>query len=102
MEEEKKYFGSWFVWVVILLIGALVVFTCLDYVGIIGRTVVERKVFEQSYQKKAADSDSLSTYDAQLSILRRRLRREDLSREERDNIQAQIDAITILKSTKSN
>jgi len=102
MDEEKKYLGKWWVWILVLLIFTAVVFTCLDYVGIIGRTVVERKVFEQSYQKRASDEDALSTYDSQISILQRRLRKEGLTQDEREEIQAQIDAITILKSSKGN
>jgi len=102
METEKKYLGGWWVWVLCLLVGTSIIFASLSYVGIIGKTIVERKVFEQSYQKKAADEDALSIYDAQIVILRRRLRAEDLTRPERNEIQAQIDSITILKSTKRN
>jgi hypothetical protein len=64
--------------------------------------VVERKVFEQSYQKRAADEDALSIYDAQIKILYRRLRAEDLTQSEKNELQAQIDSITILKSAKRN
>ena len=103
MNREKKEYGSWWVWITVLIIGTVIIFTALSYVGIIGETIVERKVFENSYQKRAADEDALTTYDAQISLLRRKLNNSsDLSPEERNNLQAQIDAISILKSSKEN
>jgi len=102
MEYEKTYFVSWWFWSLFLIIISSIIITGLSYLGIIGETIVERKVFENSYQKKASDEDALSTYDAQLSILQRRLRHQNLSENERIEIQAQIDAITILKSSKGN
>ncbi|MFH1777586.1 MAG: hypothetical protein ABH952_08540 [Candidatus Omnitrophota bacterium] len=102
METEKKYFGSWWVWVTFLTIITVIIFTGLSYFGIIGKTIVERKVFERSYQKRAADEDALSTYDAQIAVLQRRLRARDITEDERSEIQAQIDSITILKSSKRN
>ena len=106
MEQDKKDFRSWWVWVgflfIITSIIAGIIFTSLSYVGIIGKTIVEREVFEQSYQKRAADVDALSTYDAQIVILQRRLRAEDITQQERVEIQAQIDSITILKASKRN
>jgi len=102
MEKEKKYFGGWWVWVVFLLLCTAVVFVGISYFGIIGKTVIERKVFEQSYQKKAADSDALSIYDAQIAVLQRRLNNSSLTTGERAEIQGQIDSITVLKATKGN
>lgn len=102
MEKDKKYFGGWWIWIVFLIIATGIVFTGLSYTGIIGRTIVERKIFENSYQKRAADEDAVTTYDAQMSLLRRKLNSSNLSVEERNNLQAQIDAILILKSSKEN
>jgi len=102
METEKKYFGSWWVWVTFLTIITIIIFTGLSYFGIIGKTIVEREVFERSYQKKAADEDALSTYDAQITVLQRRLKTTGVPEQERAEIQAQIDSITILKASKRN
>lgn len=88
-------------WLLFLLIVTGVIFYSLNSLGLIGRTIIERKVFENSYQKKASDKDALSTYDAQLSILERRLR-SSLTDSERTELQAQIDAIRILKASKGN
>ena len=102
MEEEKKYVGSWWVWIVFLMIITGIVVWGLSAVGIIGQTVVEREVFKRSYQKKAADEDALSTYDAQIAVLARRLRSMNITEQERNEIQAQIDSINILKASKGN
>lgn len=102
MDPEKKYFTCWWFWVLLLVIITTIILSVLSYFGMIGQTIVERKVFEQSYQKKEADKDALATYDAQISILRRRLRSQDITEDQRAEIQAQIDALNILKSTKGN
>jgi hypothetical protein len=102
MDQEKKELGAWYMWVLLLVVVGAIVLMGLNYFGVFTTTIVERKVFEQSYQKKAADSDAVSTFDAQLSLLRRKLNSGDLSVEERSNLQAQIDSILILKSSKEN
>ena len=102
MEAEKKYFAGWWFWLLLLIVLTGIILFGLNSVGLIGKTVVERKVFENSYQKKAADEDAISAYDAQISILKRRLRSTDLSASEKAEIQAQIDSINILKLSKGN
>ncbi len=100
MEAEKKYFGGWFMWIVFLMIGAGIVFGGLRSVGMIGQTVVERKIFENSYQKSEADKMARVTYDSQLAILRARLGNHELYNGARIEIQAQIDSINILRRLK--
>ena len=102
METGKKYYAGWWFWVLLLIILTGIILFGLNSVGLIGRTIVERKDFENSYQKKAADEDAISAYDAQISILERRLRSTDVSTSEKAEIQAQIDSINILKSSKGD
>lgn len=102
MDSEKKEYGAWWMWILFLIIISTIILACLNYAGILGHTIVERKIFENSYQKRSADEDALTTYDAQLSVLQRRLRQEGLTQDDRDDIQAQIDAINIMKSSKRN
>lgn len=102
MEKEKKYFGGWWVWVVFLVLSTIISFTGLKYAGLFGKTIVERKVFENSYQKQEADKTARITYAAQLAQLRGKLNNPNLDQSTRAEIQAQIDAINILKSTKEN
>lgn len=102
METEKKYFGGWWVWVVFLFIVTAIVLFGMNSIGIIGKTVVERKVFENSYQKQASDNDALTTYSAQLAQLRAKLNNPNLDDGTKVEIQAQIDSINILKASKEN
>lgn len=102
MEQEKKYVAGWWVWVVILMVGTAIVFAGLNFMGVIGKTIVERKVFESSYQKHEADKDAFTTYSAQLAQLRAKLRNPELSQGTKIEIKAQIDAINILRESKEN
>lgn len=68
----------------------------------VANTAVERKVFENSYQKSEADKDAHSTYAAELRMLRNRLNNPNLDESSRVEIQAQIDSITVLQSTKED
>lgn len=66
-EEEKKHVTSWWIYIVIGLILTSMAFGVLKYAGILGTTVVERMVFENSYQKQAGDNKRMATYKAQLA-----------------------------------
>jgi len=72
-KEEKKIITSWWIYVTILLVATNVVLITLKYFGLVGSTIVERKVFENSYQKKAGDRARLATYKAQLASINSRL-----------------------------
>lgn len=102
MEAEKKIVGGWWMWILFLLVITMIVMSVGKYIGIFGTTVVERKVFENSYQKKAADEDALATFSAEVSILQAKLNNPDLSAADRAEIQAKIDAIRILAASKKN
>jgi len=102
MDEEKKEAGKWALWLTLIGVIIAIIIAGVSYLGIGVKTVVERKVFEQSYQKQAADSDAISAYDAQLAILRRRLRVNDITTAKKAEIQGQIDSINILKASKGN
>ena len=72
-KEEKKMITSWWIYFAILIVFTSLVFGLLNYVGIIGKTIVERKVFEQSYQKQAGDKSRMATYKAQLAQVNSKL-----------------------------
>jgi len=65
---KKEITGWWFFYLVlaIITIGAL---SILGYMGKFTGVVVERKVFEQSYQKQAGDSKRIAAYRAQLATI---------------------------------
>lgn len=100
MDKEKMYIGKWWVWILFLLIISVIVFGILNYVGLVGKTFVERKVFEHSYQKQEADKSAITAYSAQLAMLRGKLNNPNLDVGKRAEIKAQIDAINILKAGK--
>ena len=102
MEIQKKYFRRWWLWFTLLIILTGVILIGLNYVGIIGQTIVEHKVFENSYQKYEADKTASTIYAAQLSQLRVKLNNSTLSESAKIEIKAQIDAITILKLIKED
>jgi len=67
MEKEKRIIRSWWIFFTGLIIVTIIVFNILNYIGMIGKTAVEREVFEQSYQKQAGDASRQRHYRAQLA-----------------------------------
>lgn len=92
---EKRFFAGWWLWITLLLVVSTIVFGALNALGIIGRTAVERVVFEQSYQRKAGDNAKLNTFIAEKASLESQLRRNDLSSAQRSDYEAQLAAINI-------
>ena len=52
MDNEKKIVFKWWIFILLLVVLTIPVFTALKYFGVIGSTIVERVVFEQSFQYK--------------------------------------------------
>ena len=69
-KEEKKEIKSWWWFFVILIILTIPIFTMLNYLGIIGHTVVERTVFENSFQYKEGMAQRYSGLSHNLRCLR--------------------------------
>ena len=95
MDKEKSEFGRWWVWVLLLIVISLIVLSLLRAGGLIGQTVLERVVFEQSFQKQAGDNAKLSVFKAQEASIQVQLRRSDLSQSQRADFEAQLAAIRI-------
>ena len=101
IDQEKRAMGGWWMWILGLVIVTVVVFAALNYAGIIGKTIVERKVFENSYQYSAGQKQKIAIYEAQLAELKGRLASPDLDSGTRANIKAQASQIRIqLAATK--
>lgn len=94
MEKEKKYFAGWWMWVFALLVLTGIVIFGLKSVGLIGRTIVERKVFENSFQYSEARKTEIATFEAQLAEIDRKLV-SNLDENTRANLEAQAAAIRI-------
>ncbi len=94
MDEIKRELGSWWMWVLGLTVVTAVVFGVLNSVGLIGRTAVERMVFEESIQRSSAVKAKIATYRAQIAALEGRLAGATV--EKKAEIQGQIDSLNIL------
>lgn len=70
--------------------------------GKIGRTVVERKVFEQSYQRSAALESQIATDEATLAEIERKLTNPNLDENTRFNLEAQASAARVRLQTTRN
>lgn len=102
MNEEMKEHGKWWMWTILLIVVSIIVFTLLSYLGVIGQTIVERKVFENSYQRSEGLKQQISIYEAQLAELNMNLQSVHLSNLDKDNIRAQVSAIRIqLRAARS-
>lgn len=84
-------------WVVIFLptLALLVAIGfALNSLGLIGQTVVERKVFEESFQYSEARKTAIATYEAQLAEINRKLA-SDVDSQTRTNLESQAAGIRI-------
>ena len=73
MDNDKKEFGGWFVWVGFLILIALVILTVMGYFGKLTSTIVERKVFENSYQRSEGLRSQNMAWEAQLASINSQL-----------------------------
>ncbi len=94
MDSEKKAFGKWWVWILVLLIPTILIFTGLRYAGLVGGTYIERKVFENSFQYSEATKASIATFEAQLAEIDHKLS-SDLDDTTRINLEASAAAVRI-------
>lgn len=95
MDNYKKEFSRWFMLVIGLLIISTIIFTGLNYLGILGNTVVERKVFENSYQYSAGQKDKEAMLQSQKAMIQSKLRSTVIKEEEKAILQSQLDGIEV-------
>lgn len=95
MVDMKDEFAKWWVVVVGLIVATGIVFTLLNYAGVIGGTIVERKVFENSYQYKEGNRARVNMFEAQLAEIDVQLGSDGLSDVMRSNLKAQRSAIMV-------
>ncbi len=72
-DTEKKEFGKWWAFGLTLFVLSIIVLSILGYMGKIGSVFVERKVFEQSYQRSEGLKSRIATYEAQLASINSQL-----------------------------
>lgn len=82
-----------------LLIIALIIVAALSFalrsVGLIGKTVVEKKVFEQSYQRSEGLKSGIAMYEAKLASVNSRLMSVNLTEQDKQDLLAQKAALNI-------
>lgn len=88
ISQEKREVGKWWLWILGLLVVSSIIFTSLRYLSIIGNTIMERNVFENSYQKTTADKKAYDVYSAQLAEIESRLS-NNLDEQTRQDLEAQ-------------
>lgn len=98
---KDSYWTFWKVGpLAVLVIGALAALGfVLNSAGIIGRTVVEREVFEKSYQRSESLKARIATDEAALAEIARKLNSPNLDPNTRANLEAQASAIRIRLDT---
>lgn len=95
MRGERREFGRWWMWVLGLMILSGLIFTLLGYAGIFTKTVVEREVFEKSFQYSEARKSEIATYEAQLAEINSQLADPALDENTRRSLKSQKSAIEV-------
>jgi hypothetical protein len=96
----SKILIKWTLIFVPALLVLLIIGFVLHSMGLIGSTVVERKVFENSFQYSEARKTAIATYEAQLAEINRKLASDDLNSQTKTNLESQAAAIRIQLSTE--
>lgn len=90
IDQDKKWFGGWWLWILLLIIVTSVAGFGLRYAGIFG----ERIIFENSYQKHSADDARQSGLEAELVGITARLRAGGLTQSQQADLEAQKASVT--------
>ncbi len=89
VDKDKREFGAWWIWVVVLMVFAGVTFTVLGYMGKFTGTFVERKVFEQSYQRSEGLKSQQNAWEAQLASINVHLSQVDVGSDLHNQLMSQ-------------
>jgi hypothetical protein len=92
---ERREGLKWLFWGLGICVILGILLWVLSSAGLIGRTVVEREVFERSFQYSEATKRQIATYEAQIEEINVQLASPDLDTRTRQNLNAQRSAIRI-------
>jgi hypothetical protein len=95
MNKERKEFGKWWLYVLMLVGVSIAALGVLNYAGLFGKTFVERKVFENSYQYTEGQRARVNILRAQQVEIERQLRNKKLDGTTRSNLESQAAAIRV-------
>lgn len=91
----KKEGCGWFAIGLVIFLVLMVVLSATGIAGRIINVVVEREVFERSFQYQESKSEQIATYQAQMAELESKLADSNLSDSAKSDIRAQLAAIRI-------
>jgi len=101
-DKEKKEFGKWWIWLLVLVVITVIAAMGLRAAGIIGGTVLEREVFKRSYQRTEGLKSQIATYEAQIASINVKLADPNLEPGVKRSLQATKAGIEIqLASARS-
>jgi len=92
---DKREVVGWWIWLLILVMFPLVILTIFGYMGKFTGTVVERAVFENSFQYSESRKSEALLYEAQLAEVNRMLSSLDLTIDSRRNLERQASGLRI-------
>jgi hypothetical protein len=93
--QEKRGVGGWWMWILLLIAVSAIVFSFMGYAGMFTGTIVERAVFENSYQYSAARKGEIAVFTAQLAEINSTLMGANLSDAERSDLESQASALRV-------
>ena len=93
--SEKKSITGWWLFFLALLILSMGVLGATGVLGRIVDVVVQREVFERSFQYQESKSEQIATYQAAMAELESKLADSNLSDSAKSDIRAQLAAIRI-------
>lgn len=96
VESDARWtFGRFLPLFLIVIVVLAAIGFGLRSAGVIGGTIVEREVFENSYQRSAALEAEIANNEAVLAEIERKLANQNLDSDTRANLEAQASAARI-------
>lgn len=100
MSDVKKW-NHWKIVLVSVVVfnGLLALFFLMRGAGVVGSTIIEREVFERSYQRSEALKSQIATDEAVLAEIQYQLSNPNLDVDTRHNLEAQASAARVRIAT---
>lgn len=99
MREERSEFAKWWFWILMLIIAATIILFPLGVFSRIANTIVEREIFEQSFQYDQAREKEIATYRASIAEMEVQLLNPNLAASDKRNIEVQLAAVRVQLNT---
>ncbi len=97
--QIKSAFFHWLPLVILIICIFFIIGFILNSVGMIGHTIVERTMYENSYQRSEGLKARIATDEVALAEIKMQLNNNNLDANTRTNLEAQTAAIRIRIAT---